>query len=162
MQPTPKSGAADAGVRLHNTHMFTFGRDHERKCEARLVRNPEQIPLLLSVVDAVHDLIEGKGTEEALKESLRAAFVEGGTGVWENTEKWLRKSSGDYPGVLELWSEFANHPKAEVRFRVACVLNRLPMPLFLVLSSQLVNDKSKKVHNMARERVQEVNEQNAT
>jgi hypothetical protein len=142
--------------------MFTFGREHEKKCEAHYVRNPSQIPLLLSVVDAVHDLIEGKGTEEDLKESLRKAFVEGGAGVWENTEKWLRKSSVDYPGVLELWSEFANHPKAEVRFRVACVLNRLPMPLFLILSSQLVNDKSKKVHNMARERVQEVNEQNAT
>jgi hypothetical protein len=142
--------------------MFTFGREHEKKCEARYVRNPSQIPLLLSVVDAVHDLIEGKGTEEDLKESLRKAFVEGGAGVWENTEKWLRKSSEDYPGVLELWSEFANHPKAEVRFRVACVLDRLPKPLFLVLSLQLVNDKSKKVHNMARERVKEVNVQNAT
>ena len=142
--------------------MFTFGREHEKKCEARYVRNPEQIPLLMSVVDAVHDLIECKGTEEALKESLRKAFIEGGSGVWENTEKWLRKSSEDYPSVLELWHEFANHPSAVVRFRVACILNLLPKHLFVALSSQLVNDKSKKVHNMARERVKEVNERNAT
>jgi hypothetical protein len=48
--------------------MFTFGREHGKKCsESRTV------PLLLAVVDAVHDLIEGKGTEEALKRSLRKA-----------------------------------------------------------------------------------------
>jgi hypothetical protein len=48
--------------------MFTFGREHEKKCsESRTA------PLLLAVVDAVHDLIEGKGTEEALKRSLRKA-----------------------------------------------------------------------------------------
>ena len=63
-----------------NTHMFTFGREHEKKCEPRYVRNPEQVPLLLAVVDAVHDLIEDKGTEEALKKSLRKAFIEDGSG----------------------------------------------------------------------------------
>ena len=63
-----------------NTHMFTFGREHEKKCEPRYVRNPEQVPLLLAVVDGVHDLIEGKGTEEPLKKSLRKAFIEGGSG----------------------------------------------------------------------------------
>jgi hypothetical protein len=36
-----------------NTDMFTFGREHEKKCEPRYVRNPEQVPLLLAVVDAV-------------------------------------------------------------------------------------------------------------
>jgi hypothetical protein len=55
--------------------MFTFGREHEKKCsESRTA------PLLLAVVDAVHDLIEGKGTKEALK-ITRKAFIEGGSGT---------------------------------------------------------------------------------
>jgi hypothetical protein len=49
--------------------MFTFGREHEKKCsESRTA------PLLLAVVDAVHDLIEGKGTEEALKKSREGVY----------------------------------------------------------------------------------------
>ena len=142
--------------------MFTLGRDHGKKTDARYVRDPKQVSLLLSVIDAVHDLIEGKGSEQALKEAIRAAFTTGGSGVWENAEKWLRKSSQDYPSVLDLWPEFAAHPKAEVRFRVACVLNLMPESVYFALASQLRTDKSKKVAGMAKARIEEVTGLNAT
>lgn len=142
--------------------IFTFGREHEKKCEARYVRNPAQVPLLMAVVDAVHDLIEGTGTEVALQNALRTAFIEGGLGVWGNAEKWLRKCSSEYPALLDLWSEFAENPNAEVRYRVACVLNLFPRKIFDTLSEQLATDKSKKVSNMARARIDEVNAQKAT
>lgn len=133
--------------------MFTFGRDHEKKVCARYVRNPEQVPLLDSVIDAVHDLIEGKGSERALRDAIRTAFTEGGSGVWENTESWLRKASADYPGLLQLWAELAAHPKTEVRFRVACVLNLIPEPCRTDLAIRLKSDNSKKVSAMASDRL---------
>jgi hypothetical protein len=142
--------------------IFTFGREHERKCEARYVRNPAQVPLILAVVDAVHDLIEGQASESDLRSVLREAFIEGGSGVWENAEKWLRKCSSDYPGLLDLWVEFAANSKLEVRFRVACVLDRVPKNIFDSLSVQLSNDKSRKVSSMARARIEDVCSRNAT
>jgi hypothetical protein len=137
--------------------MFTFGREHERKCEAQYVRNPAQIPILLAVVDAVHDLIEGKGSEVAFESTIRSAFTDGGTGVWENAGKWLRKTGSEFPGVLKLWAELAAHPKAEIRFRVACFLNEVPASIFAPLSETLLKDKSGKVAQMAEARIIEVN-----
>jgi len=142
--------------------IFTFGREHEKKCAARYVRDPSQVPLLLTVVDAAHDLIEGKGPVIDFVAVCRSAFVGGGTGVWENTEGWIRKCSSEHPEVLELWRELAAHPKAEIRFRVACILNDLPRGMFEELSGQLVSDKSKKVSKMALARTAEVSARDAT
>lgn len=136
--------------------MFTFGRDHEKSSEARYVRKPEQIPLLMSVIDAVHDLIESKGDEEALKAAVRCAFVAGGSGVWENAGKWLRKCGTEFPGTNALWREFAMHPESEVRFRAACFLDEMPLHCFFELSPALVADRSKKVARMASARTAEV------
>ena len=94
--------------------------------------------------------------------ACRTAFVNGGLDVWGNTEKWIRKCSSEYPPVLELWTEFAAHPKAEIRFRVACILNRVPKRVFAGLSGQLASDKSKKVAAMALARIAEVNANSAT
>ena len=135
--------------------IFTFGREHERKCEARYVRDKRQIPMLLAVVDAVHDLIEGHGTVEALEGHLRVAFVSGGSGVWNNAEKWLRKCSSEYPSLLGLWPEFAASPDSKVRFKVACVLDRVPSSIFNQLAPILSSDKSKKVAAMAVARIEE-------
>lgn len=54
------------------------------------MRNPEQVHLLIAVVDSVHDLIENKGSEADLLQALRTAFTEGGVDVWANAEKWLQ------------------------------------------------------------------------
>ena len=135
--------------------MFTFGREHEKKCAVGYVRNPEHAQLILAVIDAVHDLMEGYGSEEQLIEVLRTALSEGRSGVWEQAETWLRKASSDYPRVLELWPELASHSRAEVRFRVACVLNHLPTELATTLGSKLAIDKSKRVSQMAKTRMEE-------
>ena len=135
--------------------MFTFGREHEKKCEARYVRRAEQVPLLMAVIDAVHDLMEGVGTEEGLASSIREAFTQGGSGVWESAGRWLRKSGEDYPCLLGLWLEFAHHGQAEVRFRTACFLDEMPQDTYLLVSSLLLVDRSRKVARMAAARVAE-------
>jgi hypothetical protein len=43
--------------------MFTFGREHEKKCDAAYVRNCAQLPLLIKVIDSTRDLIEETGSE---------------------------------------------------------------------------------------------------
>jgi hypothetical protein len=85
--------------------MFTFGRDQEKKYEERLVRNPAQIPMLMDVIDAVHDLIEGHGDLTQVTDSVRIALTSGGAGVWENAEKWLRKTGFEYPDILSFPSK---------------------------------------------------------
>ncbi|MCF7223413.1 hypothetical protein [Marilutibacter chinensis] len=109
----------------------------------------------MAVIDAVHDLIDGVGSEERLASSIRDAFVLGGSGVWENAGKWLRKSSTDYPVVLGLWSEFASHGHAEVRFRTACFLDEMPQDTYRLISSALLVDRSTRVARMAAARVAE-------
>lgn len=133
--------------------MFTFGREHEKQCEARYVRNAEQVPLLMAIIDAVHDLIEGIGSEQALSAALREGFIDGGTGVWEGAARWIRKCSTAYPSVLGLWSEFASHAQARVRFRAACCLDEMPGDLRARISPMLLADRSRKVVDMAADRM---------
>ena len=133
--------------------MFTFGREHERKCAVAYVRRSDQAALILAVVDAVHDLLESKTGPEELASAVRAAFTEGGSGVWENAASWLRKSVSSYPELGQLWLELARHPKSEVRFRVACCLDDVPLPLQLEIAGLLLADKSKKVSGMAHARM---------
>jgi hypothetical protein len=133
--------------------MFTFGRAHEKKCEASYVRNRAQVPLLMRVIDAVHDRIEGIGSEEELRDALRVAMVEGGAGVWENSGRWLRKASQDYPGLLSLWTELARHSKAQVRFRIACFLDEMPDDAFAELAPVLVADRSTMVATRAADQI---------
>jgi len=40
--------------------MFTFGREHERKCAVHYVRDPSQAELISMVVDSIHDYLDGK------------------------------------------------------------------------------------------------------
>lgn len=141
--------------------MFTFGRDHEKNCEARLVRNPAQIPLLMNVIDAIHDLIDGNGDLEYVRTSVHVAMTEGGAGVWENAAKWLRKTGFDYPDIISLWSELASHSNAEVRFRVASLLDEVPIKCFGAISSALLKDRSKRVVEMAVDRSARVGGTNA-
>jgi len=47
----------------------------------------------------VHDLIEGKGTEEALKKSLRKAFIEGGSGT---DATWIAISSASSSSMADV------------------------------------------------------------
>lgn len=133
--------------------MFTFGREHERKCAVAHVRSPAQAALILAVVDAVHDLLESGNGPDALAQALSAAFTEGGSGVWEGAASWLRKSCVDYPELGRLWLALARHPKSEVRFRIACCLDDMPAALQPEVAALLLADKSRKVSAMARARM---------
>lgn len=61
--------------------MFTFGRQREKECALHYLKDPMQAHLIEAVVDAVHDLLEGRMTLDAIRPVLSRAFVEGGTGV---------------------------------------------------------------------------------
>lgn len=135
--------------------MFTFGRDHEKRSALAYVRKSEQAFLLVNMIDSVHDLLEGKASEAETANAIRAAFIEGGSGVWESSSSWLRKVGAEYALIKGLWLEFAQHPSANVRYRVACCLDGVPSSLFSSIATQLVEDKSKKVSTMAQSRVDE-------
>jgi len=143
------------------SRLFTFGREHERKCAVAYVRNPAQAALIVRVVDAVHDVLEGTASEVELAQALRVAFVEGGSGVWEQAGSWLRKSAADHPPLDALWLELSRSPDAAVRFRVACSLGDMPAAVRPHVASILLADKSRKVVAMARERTGSTGEPHA-
>jgi hypothetical protein len=133
--------------------LFTFGREHERKCAIAYVRDPAQAALIVTVVDAVHDLLESTSGTDALRQALRDALCKGGSGVWEGAATWLRKCSVEYPDLARLWTELAQHSTAEVRFRVACCLDDIPEVDRGPIGQMLLTDKSKRVVQMARARL---------
>ena len=106
--------------------MFTFGREHELKCARNYFKTDSDAELLLIVVNAIHDLIEGKIEYEDAVIVLKKGFIEGNRGTWDVTGSWIRKMYKDYPATKEIWKELATHSKAEVRFRVACHIQELP------------------------------------
>jgi hypothetical protein len=106
--------------------LFSFGREHEKKCAEHHVRDPAQLYLVSAMIDLVHDLLEVKTSEEEVRSAVRAAFVEGGAGVWEQAGSWLRKLCEAYPDFRTLWPELASNPKAEIRFRAAAFLDVMP------------------------------------
>lgn len=135
--------------------MFTFGREHEKKCAASYCRSHGEAQKLLSVIDAVHDLIDcGRAPSEVL-DTFRVGFTEGGVRAWEGTGTWLRKSGPQFPELLSLWEEFACHRSAHVRFRVACFLNEMPSAVSIRVVALLSNDRSSKVAGMVQARLEE-------
>jgi hypothetical protein len=136
--------------------MFTLGRQREKESALYYLRDSQQAPLIEGVVDAVHDLLEGRTTPDALRPVLSRAFVEGGTGVWEQTGSWLRKLIGEQPTLASLWSELASHIELKVRFRTACFINEMPPTLAREIGARLSLDRSKKVREMAEVRLKEI------
>ncbi len=138
--------------------MFAFGREHEKKCALAYPRQPDQAALVSTMIDAIHDLLEGKGTAGQASAAIGDAFANGGSGVWESAGSWIRKTNVEYeyPETCQLWTVLARHEAAIVRFRVACFLNEMPCEEFASVSSLLLNDKSKKVAAMTRTRAVEV------
>jgi hypothetical protein len=136
--------------------LFTFGREHEKKCATEHLRNSFQVKVASTLIDAIHDFIEGIGSIENVQDAIRIAFAEGGSGVWEATGSWLRELGAEYPDIRGLWVELAQHPRVTVRFRIACFLNEMPTREFLAAAKLLSADKSKKVTDMADSRIEEV------
>ena len=133
--------------------MFTFGREHEKACAVTYLHKKAETPRIHGVIDAVHDFLEGGVTEAELRRTLYAAFSEGGGGVWEQTETWIRKLLKEYPAFGTLWVEFSEHASWKVRWRTACVLDTMPPPLRLEIGNRLRSDVSRKVREMAADRM---------
>ena len=129
--------------------MFTFGRAHEIKHAIHSRGTEEKAALLIAVINAVHDLIDGSSEQAAVENTVRIAFVEGKSGVWEATGSWLLKLCADYPAMQGLWWEFARHASATVRFRVACHVIDLDEPQRTEIYSILEADKSKRIRDQA-------------
>ena len=136
--------------------MFTFGRQHEKACATRHLRDPQQAELIEGVIDTVQDLLEGVATDDTIRPKFIRGLVEGGSGVWEQTGSWLSKIIVDQPNLEGVWSELASHVEWKVRFRVACFINVMSPTLALEIGAQLMRDRSKKVRDMAEARLQEI------
>jgi hypothetical protein len=134
--------------------LFSFGREHEKECAEPHVHDPAQLYLVTTMIDSVHDLLEGKTSEEQTRSAVRAAFVEGGAGVWEQAGSWLRKLCEDYPDFQALWPEFASNSKAAIRFRAAAFLDDMPGAIAECVHARLANDRSSRVREMAVDRWQ--------
>ena len=132
--------------------MFTFGRDHEKECSVQYLRDKAELPRIHRVIDAVHDFLDKVVAEDELRKVLYEAFSEGGSGVWEQTETWIRKLSKEYPSFATLWIELSEHPSWKVRWRTACVLSTMPPAVALTVANRLRSDPSGKVREMAADR----------
>ena len=136
--------------------MFTFGRQREKECAAYYLRNQDQLSLIEDVVDAVHDVIEDKREICDVHDVFEHAMINGGSGVWEQTASWITKLSMEHKDLLTVWRKLSAHPKAEVRFRVACCMNDMPPELAVGLAHIFSTDRSRKVREMSSARIEEV------
>lgn len=135
---------------------FTFGREREKENATYYIKNPAHQILILDVVDAVHDLLDGRVTIDVVKAKCLAAFIQGGTGCWEQTGGWIRKLGNDYPSIMTIWHDLAKHSNASVRFRVACFLNEMPEDTVKEIRQFLQSDSSRKVREMVEARMEEI------
>jgi hypothetical protein len=136
--------------------MFTFGRQHEKKCAVSYVRDIGQASLIHDVIDAVHDVLENQTDIEDVRPVFSRAFTEGGSGVWEQTGSWIWKLAVEYPDLDSLWQEFATNTDWKVRFRAACFINNMPVTTATEIGNILRNDRSKRVREMAQARLEEM------
>jgi hypothetical protein len=125
--------------------MFTFDREHEKQCARQYVRSTDHWPLMDQVIDAVHDFLLGNRSKEATALFMKNAFIEGGSGVWEQTGSWFIKLANEYPYFDSIWLEIADHKSANIRFRVASFLEDMNPVIFKQLSPLLMSDSSAKV-----------------
>ena len=130
--------------------MWTIGREREKLHAGKYVRQSAQQQLLFPVIDAVHDLKEGKAGLEEFCESARTAMTLGGDRVWEQAASWVGQVEREYPEVASLWNELALNSDWRVRWRVAyslyCFISE---PQSDQLFAKLRHDRSKKVREFA-------------
>lgn len=125
--------------------MFTTGRNREKEHARKFLGASADSALLESVIDAVHDLLEGQALSEDIFEIFRRGFIQGRSGTWESTGSWLKKMARELPALSNLWHEFAAHPSGQIRFRAAAFLTDMPEADAKKLLPILLADKSAKV-----------------
>ena len=139
--------------------MFTYGRVREKENSACYIKNKEHLTVIYRVIDSVHDFLDNKLSNEELKPILYSAFADGGSGVWEQTETWIRKLSYEDPDFLSLWYELSNHKYAKVRWKVACVIDSMPTKVAFEIGYKLLKDKGKRVRECAEDRLSHMHSQ---
>jgi hypothetical protein len=125
--------------------MFTIGREREKEHAKQYIRDASNYSAIGAVIDAVHDCLDGTDDSTNVREAFRHAFLESGSGVWEQTGTWLGKLTKVRPEYSDLWEEFAESTKASVRFRVAACLNDMPSEVGVRLLDRFSRDPSKKI-----------------
>lgn len=130
--------------------MFTFGRKTETDVVLRRHGGPEKAEMVVAIVDAVHNLLEGSATLEDVEKVITFALVEGRRDIWDAAGTWLLKVQKHYPSIGHVWLDLAKHANAEVRFRVACHIIDLPEATCTEVYALLRDDKSKKVRTQAK------------
>src|SRR5687768_8671367 len=106
--------------------MWTIGREREKEHARKFLGASADSSRLEAVIDAVHDLIDSRSTNDDIRAAFRGAFVDGSTGTWESTGSWLCKVIREYPSFSDLWLEFVSHRSAVVRFRAAAFVADMP------------------------------------
>jgi len=139
--------------------MFTFGREKEIKHAICFIGNEEKALMLINVINGVHDYLEGIIKPQDLIPIIIKSFSEGKSGVWESTGSWLRKLCFEDHSFEIAWETLANNNLSNVRFRAACFLDEMPNSTREKVSIILLQDKSKKVREMAEDRVNEKSSQ---
>jgi hypothetical protein len=129
--------------------LSTFGRESEKSRAVEYVRDPAERPFVETLIDAIHDVLDGTGDIALVRPLLERGFAEGGAGVWEQCGVWLRKLSAEHPALLDLWQQLSRHRSAVVRFRLAAHLSDMPATLASELGEQLLADRSAKVREKA-------------
>lgn len=125
--------------------MFTLGREREKEHARQYIRDASNYPAMDAVIDAVHDCLEGTDGSTDVRGAFRHAFLESGSGVWEQAGGWLWKLTEERPEYADLWEEFSESPKASLRFRVAACLDDMPPGVGVRLLDRFSRDSSKKI-----------------
>lgn len=125
--------------------MFTIGREREKEHAKQFISDASNYPAINAVIDAVHDCLDRTDDSIRVREAFCHAFLESGSGVWEQTGSWLRKLTKERPEYSDLWEEFAESPKVSARLRVAACLHDMPAEVGLLFLDRFSRDPSKKV-----------------
>jgi len=135
--------------------LFTFGRERELENTACFIGNENKAKPLLDLIDAIHDYLDDKVDISYVEDFVEAAVVDGYSGVWESATTWLNRLGQVDANILKLWVKLAQHDTAKVRFRVACNLDNISPMVSKEVAGLLLNDRSKKVREMAEERLED-------
>ena len=100
----------DVRLTTHPRPMFTTGRNREKEHARKFLGASADSALLESVIDAVHDLLEGQALSEDIFEIFRRGFIQGRSGTWGSTGSWLKKMARELQALSSLLHEFDAYP----------------------------------------------------
>ena len=125
--------------------MHTIGREREKEHARSYLKNPADAVLIETVIDVVHDHLEGRFDVACARKAFLSAFENGGSGAWEQAGSWLRKISLDRADLHSVWLELASSTKLKLRRIAASFATDLPPEQARRLIQSLSRDPSKAV-----------------